>query len=102
MPRLMLRTPSEDMIIDRVDEDDAVIGPISRQNIFREQAGFRSLHLFVVNSKNELLLQRIAGAKERYPGFWGSSAAGYIFSGESYDEAAQRKLEQELGVKDLQ
>ena len=95
-----MRIPSEDMMIDRVDDDDVVIGPINRQNIFREQANFRSVHIFVVNSKGEILLQKIAAEKERYPGFWGSSAAGYIFSDESYDQAAIRKLEQELGVKE--
>ncbi|OGE86322.1 MAG: hypothetical protein A3J48_02385 [Candidatus Doudnabacteria bacterium RIFCSPHIGHO2_02_FULL_46_11] len=89
---------SDDIVIDRVDENDRVLGPISRKNIYRENASFRTSHIFVFNSKGELLLQKLASTRERYPGKWGSSVAGYVISGESYEQAAKRKLMDELGV----
>ncbi|HEX3596370.1 MAG TPA: NUDIX domain-containing protein, partial [Polyangiaceae bacterium] len=60
-------------------------------------ANFRVAHIFLFNTKRELLLQRIAPGL-RHEGQWGSSAAGYLSSGEQYDHAAARKLKAELGV----
>ena len=89
---------NDEVVIDWVDETDQVIGPISRKNIYRENASFRTSHIFLFNSKGQLLLQKISEKKERYPGRYGSSVAGYVLSGESYEQAAKRKLMDELGV----
>ncbi len=86
------------MIIDWVDENDEVVGPISRKNIFRENASFRTSHIFIFNPKDELLMQKLASTRERYPGRWGSSVAGYVLSGETYEQAALRKVNDELGI----
>jgi len=90
--------PDQDIVIDRVDENDEVMWPISRKNIFREQANFRTSHIFVFNPGGELLLQQLASTRERYPGRWGSSVAGYVLAGETYQQAAERKLQDELGI----
>src|SRR3989344_7666540 len=95
-----MTAPKEQMIIDRVDNSDNVIGPIARGHIFRERANFRSAHVFVLNSDGHLLLQKLSRNHEDYPNIWGSSAAGYIFSGETYEDAAKRKLIEELGIQD--
>jgi isopentenyl-diphosphate Delta-isomerase len=34
-----------------------------------------------------------------HPSYWGSSVAAYIFAGESYREAAERRLREELGIR---
>jgi len=47
------------------------------------------------------LLQHLAPQKTRHPLLWGSSVAGYVNSGESYDEAIERKIREELGRPDL-
>jgi isopentenyldiphosphate isomerase len=45
-----------------------------------------------------LLIQQLATGRDRHPNQWGSSVAAYLFSGESYQEAADRRLREELGI----
>ena len=70
-----------------------------RADVFREHANFRVSHVFVFNSENELLLQRLAFSRDRNPGAWGSSVASYLFASEDYVDAACRRFGQELGVQ---
>lgn len=53
--------------------------------------------MLVFNRHGDLLLQCIAPGL-RHEGMWGSSVAGYVQAGESYDQAAVRKLDNELGI----
>jgi isopentenyl-diphosphate delta-isomerase len=87
-----------DMLVDLVDSSDRVIGTAQRRQVLQQQAGFRVAHVFLFNAVGELLLQQIAPGL-RHPGQWGSSVAGYLQAGESYQQAAERKLQQELGVR---
>lgn len=61
------------------------------------QAGTRAAHVFLVQSDNRLLLQ-VTGANHRNPYRIGSSVAGFVYSGETYLEAASRRCREELGV----
>ena len=89
---------STDMLIDTVDDQDNVIGTIKRSDALRQHANFRVVHLLLFNHEGKLLLQQLAYTRERHPGAWGSSVAAYVRSGESYRQAAQRRLLQELGI----
>jgi isopentenyl-diphosphate delta-isomerase len=94
----MTDLPSLAMTIDLVDPADRVVGEGSRNNVFRQKDAFRVVHILVFDRKGRLLLQQLSASRERNPLHWGSSVAAYLFSGESYEEAAHRRLEQELGV----
>ncbi len=86
--------------IDRVDENDNVVGTVARSEVFAIGANFRVVHVFVFNEAGDLLLQKIAGGL-RHSSQWGSSVAGYLRAGEGYDAAAHRKLRQELGLQEV-
>lgn len=88
---------SEDMLIDTVDDSDTPIGTVRRQDVFKLQANFRVVHVLVLNSRDEVLVQRLALTRLRHPGYWGSSVAAYLFANESYEMAAERRLSEELG-----
>src|SRR5882672_6290217 len=92
---------SENMVIDAVDQRDAPIGRIPRSQVFRQRANFRVVHDLIFNSRGELLVQQLASTRNRHPGYWGSSVAAYLFAGESYRTAAERRLAEELGVRDV-
>jgi isopentenyldiphosphate isomerase len=77
------------------------IRSIPRDSVFSEKAGFRVSHVFVFNESRQLLLQRIAQNRERHPGQWGSSVAAYLFSGEDYVSAAERRIREELGISEF-
>jgi isopentenyl-diphosphate delta-isomerase len=94
MPR-----PGPTDLIDRVDDLDDPIGLVRREDVFAEHVGFRVVHVFVINSNDELLLQMVGRRRERSPLKWGSSVAGYLFAGESYAAAAGRRLRDEIGLE---
>ena len=62
----------------------------------------RAVHIFVVNGKSEMLLQQRSKLKDVNPGKWGSSAAGHLDTGEDYEAAARREIEEELGIEDAE
>lgn len=86
-------------MIDAVSENDVPVSIVERGEVFELKANFRVVHVLVFNSRGELLIQRLSATRERHPGYWGSSVAGYLFAGESYEEAARRKLWEELRVQ---
>jgi isopentenyldiphosphate isomerase len=92
---------TEGMVIDSVDRDDRPIGLIHRDEVFIKRTGFRVAHDLIFNSRRELLIQQLASTRTRHPGYWGSSVAAYLFAGESYEAAAERRLGEELGVYGL-
>ena len=92
---------NQDMLVDVVNGNDTPVGIIARKDVFREHVNFRVVHELIFNSRAELLIQKLASTHPRHPGYWGSSVAGYLFAGESYQAAANRRLTQELGVAGL-
>lgn len=88
-----------DEIFDLVDADDNVIGQKTRREVHAEGLLHRAVHIFVFNSKGELLLQKRSHLKDAKPEKWDSSAAGHLDSGEGYLSAAVREVEEEVGAK---
>ncbi|HYO53456.1 NUDIX hydrolase [Archangium sp.] len=91
----------EHMLLDQVDGRDRPVGHIRRADIFKKRANFRVAHILLFSPDGRLLLQKIAPTHNRHPGYWGSSVAGYVKAGESYENAARRKLQEELGIEDI-
>lgn len=86
------------MVLDQVNRSDVAVGHVKRRDIFARHAGFRVAHILIRNSEGHLLLQRLGLRRERNPGAWGSSVASYLFASETYEAAARRRVEQELGI----
>lgn len=86
-------------IFDVVDQDDQVIGQATRREVHERGLLHRSVHILVFNSNGELFLQKRSPVKDENPGYWDTSAAGHVDSGEDYESCAHRELEEELGIK---
>ncbi len=82
-----------------VNEQDEIIGYMTKTQAYEKKAMLRSVQMFVYNSKGELYIQKRSKNKNRYPGYFCASAAGHVESGENYQEAATRELKEELGIK---
>jgi len=59
----------------------------------------RSVHVWIINSQNEILLQRRSPLVDNYPNMWDISAAGHVSAGEDCVRAALRETEEEIGLK---
>jgi isopentenyl-diphosphate delta-isomerase len=90
--------PTETSLIDAVNARDEPVGTVARGEALRIGASFRTVHIFLLNESGSLLLQRLAPTRDRHPDRWGSSVAAYLNSGESYAEAAERRLFEELAL----
>ncbi len=80
-----------------VDDNDNVLGEISREKAHREGLLHRVSVVYLVNNKDEILINE--RAKD---GHLDHSSAGHVDVGESYIEAAKRELQEELGVSGIQ
>lgn len=58
----------------------------------------RAAHIFIVNSKNEILCQKRHPSKQMWANYWDIIMGGHVASGESYDTTAIREMKEELGV----
>jgi 16S rRNA (adenine1518-N6/adenine1519-N6)-dimethyltransferase len=82
-----------------VDANDAVLSAASRREVHANNLRHRAVHLLIFNALGEVFMQKRSRGKDRHPLLWDSSAAGHVNAREDYDFAAQRELEEELGVK---
>lgn len=81
-----------------VDENDQVIGVERRETVHVNNFRHRAVHMLIFNHTGEVLLQKRSIWKDRNPGVWDSSAAGHVDAGETYEAAARRELQEEIGV----
>lgn len=88
-----------DEILDIVDENDNVIGQKKRSEIYANNlSNFRVVNAFIVNSKGELWIPRRAANKRSFPSCLDMSMGGHVESGESYEDALLREMDEELGI----
>ena len=82
-----------------VDEADNVVAFDSKANVHRTDGRLhRAFSIFLFNEKGQMLLHRRGQEKPLWPGYWTNSCCSHPRKGESYAEAAHRRLVEELGV----
>lgn len=81
-----------------VNGADEEIGAAPRGTVHANNLLHRAVHILLLNDAGELFLQKRSRKKDRHPLVWDSSAAGHVDAGEHYDVAANRELQEELGV----
>jgi 16S rRNA (adenine1518-N6/adenine1519-N6)-dimethyltransferase len=83
-------------LFDVVDEHDRVVGQAPRSRVHAERWLHRAVHIFVFNSRGELLVHKRSATKDECPLLHTSSASGHLQAGEDYLPAAVRELAEEL------
>src|SRR3990167_2990123 len=58
-----------------------------------------AIHLWIYNSKGEVLLQKRDAKKLIWPDLWDISVAGHMQAGEAKEAAVLKEAEEELGLK---
>jgi 16S rRNA (adenine1518-N6/adenine1519-N6)-dimethyltransferase len=81
-----------------VDRNDRPLGAATRSEVHGNNLLHRAVHILIFNGSGEVFLQFRSRWKDRHPLRWDSSAAGHVDAGETYDNAAQREIREELGI----
>ena len=82
-----------------VNANDEQIGVMSKLEAHEKAALHRAFSVFILNDKNEIMLQQRAAHKYHSPLLWTNTCCSHQREGESNQEAGQRRLFEEMGFK---
>jgi len=89
-----------DEMLEVVDAAGQPIGRAPRSECHgNPELAHRAVHVLVHDRHGRFYLQKRSTRKRIQPGKWDSSVGGHVDPGESYEQAAQRELAEELGVR---
>jgi len=91
---------SEQELLICVDAQDQSVGSATKQDC-HDGAGtlHRAFSIFIFNTQGQVLLQQRAEGKRLWPAFWANSCFSHPRWGEEIADAADRRLQQELGLQ---
>ena len=82
----------------QVDEEDNIIGMRDIKDFSNSDLIHRSVHLILLNDRDEMLICRRAKTKRWYPDLYSYSVSGTV-EDEPYFEAMQREMKEEIGLE---
>lgn len=90
-----------DEILDVVDEHDRVVGQAPRGEVYARGLRHRCTFVLVRDAEGRVFVHRRTATKLVFPSLYDMFVGGVVGAGESYDTAALREAEEELGVSGL-
>ena len=87
-----------DELLDVVNEEDVVTAREMRSAVHRLGLRHRGVHVFLATTQDGLLVQQRSRLKDLLPLALDCSVSEHLKAGESYREAAERGLAEELGI----
>ncbi|MGW4492021.1 NUDIX domain-containing protein [Streptomyces sp. NPDC004376] len=90
-----------DEILDIVDERDRVVDQVPRGEAYARGLRHRCVFVQARDADGRLFVHRRTATKLVFPALYDMFVGGVVGAGESYDEAALREAEEELGVSGL-
>ena len=86
-------------LYDVIDENNQPLGIVKpKSGVHLDGDWHRAAHVWVVNGKKEILVQKRSSTKGLSPNLWDLSMGGHVSAGEEPLAAAQRELKEELGM----
>ena len=89
--------PAEEMV-DVLDDAGRVVGVATRAEMRARHLPHRCVYILVFNSQGELFVHQRTASKDVFPDYWDVAIGGVVSAGESFDQAALREGNEELGV----
>jgi len=86
-------------LIDIIDQNENILHQAPKEEAHKMGWAHWSIHLWIVNKNNEILIQKRSKNKDTYPNLWDVSVAGHVSSGESFINTALRECQEEIGLK---
>jgi len=84
--------------LDVINDEDIVIGRASKEEIYEKSLQHRIVHVLIFNERGEMALQLRSKNVSFCPSYWSTTVGGHVQAGESYEEAALREFQEELGI----
>jgi isopentenyl-diphosphate delta-isomerase len=91
---------SEEQVV-LVDEQGNELGLMGKTEAHKKGILHKAISVLIFNSKGEMLIQQRAFTKYHWAGIWSNTCCSHPRSGETFDDAAQRRLKEELGITTL-
>lgn len=86
-------------LLDVLDENGNKTGEVeTKEEIYKKGLWHRSVHIWIMNDNQELLVQKRNPFKKTYPNLWAVSSAGHVLAGEDSVESGLRELKEELDI----
>ncbi|MGC0333030.1 8-oxo-dGTP pyrophosphatase MutT (NUDIX family) [Streptomyces sp. SAI-170] len=92
---------SADEILDVVDEHDQIIGQLPRGEVYTRGLRHRCVFIQARDAEGRIFVHRRTATKLVFPSLYDMFVGGVVGAGETYDAAALREAEEELGVSGL-
>lgn len=87
-------------LVEVLDERGRYTGKIeTRENCNKMGLWHKSVCLFIINSNNQVLLQKRSANKKTWPNTWDVTAGGNVLAGEFGFQAIIRECKEELGIE---
>ncbi|WP_406397804.1 NUDIX hydrolase [Streptomyces uncialis] len=88
-------------VLDVVDEDDQVVDRVPRGEVYARGLLHRCVFVLARDPGDRVFVHRRTASKLIFPSRYDMFVGGVVGAGESYDDAALREAEEELGVSGL-
>ncbi len=85
--------------LDVVNEQNEIIGQVSREELNHEKHITRNIIVHIQDSDGKYIVCKRAPHKRVEPNLYDAAVCGFVQAGESYESAAQRELLEELGIQ---
>jgi isopentenyldiphosphate isomerase len=87
-----------DELVDVVDDEDRVVGTLTRARVRAERLRHRCVFVVVRRSDGRVLVHQRSPHKDVWPSAWDVAVGGIVAAGEGWDDAAARELAEEVGI----
>jgi isopentenyl-diphosphate delta-isomerase len=82
-----------------VDDKDTVLGYMDKLEAHKKGLLHRAISVIVFNNKGEMLIQQRGINKYHWAGIWSNTCCSHPRKNETFKEAAERRLFEELGFR---
>lgn len=83
-----------------LDENNISLGFSKKRALVHKDGDWhKSVHIYVLNNKNELLIHLRSSFKDLNPDCWDTRFGGHVLAGDAVEKTVIKELEEEIGIK---